>query len=272
KDRPSIVFHAMSDSTLLFFTQLGNCYPLAVSALQETNRPKERGTLLTGLLAGLEKDETPVRILCFRQGELEGLPDLLFFTQKGMIKRTEASQYVVRKSKFAAISLKGDDRLFDLQTMDTGSLMLVSMLGMVIHFPTDQIPLTGRNTAGVRGMSVDSGDRVAFAFQIHEGEGELLLVTDRGYAKKSLAFDFDRQNRAGKGLKGITFQKSGSNGTKVAGALYVREPFLFTIRQVASPPTVFSSEDVHIEERAGKGRMYVMALMGDDVVSVETGE
>lgn len=269
KDRPVTVFQTMSDATLYFFTQRGNCYPLAVAQLPEANRPKERGTLLTGLLAGLEKGETPVRILCLKKGELEALPDLLFYTENGMVKRTEAAQYAVRKAKFAALLLKGDDALLDVQPEASPSLLFVSRQGMVIHFAADQIPATGRNTAGVRGMALEENDRLAFAFQIQPDEGEMLFVTDRGYAKKSLVIDFERQNRAGKGLKGFTFQKSGSSGTRIAGALYVREAFSFTIRQVNSPPTTFSTEDVHIEARAGKGRMYVMALMGDDVTLVE---
>ena len=70
-------------------------------------------------------------------------------------------------------------------------------------------------------------------------------------------------------LKGFTFQKNGANGSRIAGALYVREPYAFLVRQHVSPPTALSTEDIHIEARAGKGRMYVMALMDDVVTGVE---
>lgn len=272
KDRPRQVFRTLSDATLYFFTDRGNCYPLAVSALAETNRPKDRGSMLTGLLAGLEKGETAVRVLCLRPGGLEALGDLIFFTRDGMAKRTEAGAYAVRKAKFAAVSLKGNDTLLDVQPQVHESALLISKLGMVIHFPMDQISATGRATSGVRAMGLDSADSLEHAFQIVPDEGELLLVSDRGYAKKALIIDFERQNRAGKGLKGFTFQKNGANGERVAGALYVREPYMFTIQQKSSPATVFSTEDVHIEARAGKGRMYVMALMDDTVEAVEREE
>lgn len=269
KDRPQMVFETLSDATLYFFTDLGNCYPLAVASLPETNRPKDRGTLLTGLLAGLAKGEALVRMFCLRPGELETLPDLLFITTGGSVKRTEATAYAVRKTKFAAISLKGEDRLLDVQPIATDSLLLVTVFGMVVHFPIDQISTMGRTTAGVRGMTVDPNDHVLFAIQPVADEGELLLMSDRGYAKKSLLLDFELQNRAGKGLKGFTFQKNGANGTRVAGALYVREPFTFLVRQTKSAPTAMSTEDVHIEARAGKGQMYVMALMDDTVTGLE---
>ncbi|MCL1963563.1 MAG: hypothetical protein FWF69_00680, partial [Firmicutes bacterium] len=269
KDRPGKVFTTLSDATLYFFTDRGSCYPLAVSALPETNRPKDRGMLLSGVLAGLETGESAVRVLCLRPEELSALGELLFLTANGMVKRTEALAYAVRKAKFAAINLKDDDTLLDVQPITHPSLVLVSCEGMVIHFPMDQISPMGRTTAGVRGMALEPGDSLAFAFQTVPDEGELLLVSDHGYAKKALLFDFEKQNRAGKGLKGFTFQKNGNNGTRIAGALYVREPYRFIIRQKVSPPTTFSTEDVHIEARAGKGRMYVMALMDDTVVCVE---
>lgn len=271
KDTPRFLFQTLSDATLLFFTNLGNCYPLAVASLAETNKPKERGMLLSGLLAGLEKDEKPVRVLCVRPGELESMPDLLFFTEKGMIKRTETSAYTIRKAKFAAITLKKDDALLDVCPLCT-SVLCVTRAGIVIHYGVDDIPSTGRTTAGVRGMTVDDEDRVAFALPIEPDEGELLLVSDRGYVKKVLIIDFEKQNRAGKGLKGFTFLKNGANGQMIAGALYVREPYVFTIYQRNSSPTSFSTEDVHIEARAGKGRMYVMALMDDDVIAAERNE
>jgi len=271
RDRPKTVFSTLTDTTLYFFTDRGNCYPLAVSALPET-KPRDRGTMLSGLLAGLEKGETAIRVFCLRPGELESLGELLFFTASGMVKRTEAPAYAVRKAKFAAINLKEGDTLLDVQPIGLPSLLLVSREGMAIHFPVEQVPPMGRATAGVRGMSLDSGDALAFALQIAPDEGELLLMSDRGYAKKALILDFDKQNRAGKGLKGFTFQKNGANGTRIAGALYVRDPYLFTVRQKGSPPTAFSTEDIHIEARAGKGRMYVMALMDDAVVGVEAEE
>ncbi|HIQ63263.1 MAG TPA: DNA topoisomerase 4 subunit A [Candidatus Avichristensenella intestinipullorum] len=269
KDRPRECFRTLSDATLYFFTDRGNCYPLSVAGLPEANRPKERGTLLTGLLAGLEKGERAVRVLCLRPGELEKTADLLFVTANGMVKRTEAAAYAVRKAKFAALSLKPGDALLDVMPLARDSVLLVTALGMVIHFSAAQVPATGRTTAGVRGMSLEEGDRVAYAFLIVPDEGEMLLMSDRGYAKKSLALDFERQNRAGKGLKGFTFQKNGANGSRIAGALYVREPYAFLVRQHVSPPTALSTEDIHIEARAGKGRMYVMALMDDVVTGVE---
>ena len=96
-----------------------------------------------------------------------------------------------------------------------------------------------------------------------------MCIRDRGYAKRVLALDFDVQNRGGKGVKAFTFNKNGSNGALLAGALYVKEPYDFVIHQRTSPAATFNTEFVSIDARAGKGYMLVMALMEDTVTGVE---
>jgi DNA gyrase/topoisomerase IV subunit A len=213
-----------------------------------------------------------VRIFCLRPGELEALGDLLFITKMGLAKRTESAAYATRKARMAALTLKEGDALLDVQPVLHPALLCISRGAQAIQFAIEEVPRTGRAAAGVRAMTLDPGDEIAFALQTIPDEGELLLATDRGYLKKSLLLDFEPQRRGGKGLRAFTLQKNGANGSAIAGALVVREPYRFSIRQKNSPPTAFSTEDVHIEARAGKGRMYVMALMEDTVIGIEPGE
>ena len=269
KDRPAEVFRTMTDATLYFFTDLGQCYPLAVTSLQEANRPKDRGLLPSGLLAGLSKGEQVVAVLCLRPGELEAMPDLLFVTCGGQIKRSEASAYAVKKARFAALTLRADDKLLAVLPAECETVLLLTRKAQAIRFAVDQVPVNGRTAAGVRGMTLEAEDEVAFAFCTGADEGEMLLVSDRGYAKRVLALDFDVQNRGGKGVKAFTFNKNGSNGALLAGALYVKEPYDFVIHQRTSPAATFNTEFVSIDARAGKGYMLVMALMEDTVMGVE---
>ncbi len=269
KDAPVEVFRTQTDATLYFFTDRGGCYPLSVSALPEMNRPKDRGTLPSGLLSGLEKGEAVVKIFCLRPGELEKLPDLLFVTKNGQIKRTEAAAYAVKKAKFAALTLREGDGLLAVLPAAEDSVLLFTRKAMSIRFSTEQVPVNGRVAAGVRAMTLDDGDEIAFAFCQSAEVGEMLLISDRGYAKRVLALDFEPQGRGGKGLKAFTFNKNGSNGANLVGALYVTEPYNFTIRQKTSPATTFDTEFVPIDARAGKGCMLVMALMEDVVTGIE---
>ena len=269
KDVPTEVFRTQTDATLYFFTDRGGCFPLAVVSLNEMNRPKDRGTLPSGLLSGLEKGETVVTLLCLRPGELEKLPDLLFVTKNGQIKRTEAAAYAVKKAKFAALTLRGGDSLLCVLPAKEDSVLLLTRKAMSIRFAVDQVPVNGRVAAGVRAMTLDEGDEIAYAFCQNAELGEMLLISDRGYAKRVLALDFETQGRGGKGLKAFTFNKNGSNGNILAGALYVTEPYNFIIRQKTSPATTFDTEFVPIDARAGKGCMLVMALMEDVVTGLE---
>ena len=114
-------------------------------------------------------------------------------------------------------------------------------------------------------MALGAGDEIAFAF-VHNSEGEIVLVSEMGYMKRCLLFDFERQARGGKGVKAFNFLKNGTNGSAVAGALDVREAFDFAIVQKNGGRTVFNTEDVAIEPRSGRGQPYAVVVM-DDVVT-----
>ncbi len=264
--QPREIFRTMTDASLYFFTNIGNCYALPVAQVPEANRPKERGLLLSGLLAGLETGEVPVKILCVQPGALESIGDLLFITKGGMVKRTAAAEYAVRSKKYAALSLKGKDSLQQVLSIATdASLLLISRGGMSIHFAVEQVPATGRATGGVKGMQLEPRDEVFWSGLVGD-EGEMLVMSDRGYAKRVLMVDYDLQNRNGKGLKTFTFNKNGSNGSCVAAVCYVREPVELVVCQHSGSRTPLQSDEVIIEERASKGKMYVFALM-DDIVT-----
>ncbi len=259
-DAPAQVLSCFTDEKLLFITDLGNCYPVPVSQIPEC-RPRDRGIALGGLLAGLEKGENLVSLT--PAGNYEG--ELLFATQNGLVKRTACAELNVRKSRFACISLKGDDRLAAvLSPAGYEGVLLLSRQGMAIHFALEEVSLIGRTAAGVKGMNLSAGDKVAFCF-CHNGEGEVLMVSELGYLKRCLLIDFDRQSRGGKGVKAFNFLKNGSNGTYIAGALTVTDPYDFDICQTSGAAARFNTDMVEIESRAGRGSAYVMVVMDDFV-------
>ncbi len=255
-------FQTKTDQRLLFFTDLGFCYPVTVSQVPEC-KMKDRGLPLNGLLQGFEKHERLVELMCLAPGDEMG--DLLCITKLGQIKRSAFSEYSVRKPRFAAINLKGKDRLLSAQRSGQGeSLLLISKLGMAIHFALSEVPQTGRATGGVKGMGLSLGDTVLFALP-HDSEGEVLLSSERGYMQRCLLVDFDPQARGGKGLRCFTFNKNGLNGAEIAGALIVREPADVLVIQHGGLVTKMNSELVKIDRRAGKGQPYVVCVL-DDVV------
>ncbi len=266
-DMPLWRFETDTDRTLYLFTNIGNCYTLSVGALAEANKPAQRGSLLSGVIAGIEAGEVPVQMLCVTPEELAAMPDLLFVTRGGQLKRTAAAEYDVRRQKFAALNLRDGDSLLCVLPLDTSlDLLLISRAGMSLRCHTDELPAMGRATGGVRGMALDEGDAVLFAEQPQAGD-QVLLVSERGFAKRVLFMDFEPQARAGKGVKAFYFNKSGSNGTSVASALLVDEASSSVVlTQKKSPPSSLNPSEVALQGKQDKGMACVMAIL-DDVVT-----
>ena len=261
-DPPREVIRTTTDHKLMFFTDTGICYLLPAEQISDTTKPKDRGLPLGGVLAGLESDEKLVALI-----DSDGWNgNLLFTTEKGLIKRSSAEDYNVRKSRFAGINLKNGDRLLSVRRSDAfESVLLITRKGMAIHFAVEEVSIIGRTAAGVKAMALGPDDSVAFAF-LHNSEGEIIMISDLGYMKRCLLIDFDRQGRGGKGIKAFNFPKNASNGNYVAGALTVTEAYDFRIVQKNGTVTTCNTEDVAIETRNGKGQPYAVIVM-DDVVT-----
>ncbi|MEG1890452.1 MAG: DNA topoisomerase (ATP-hydrolyzing) [Clostridia bacterium] len=272
-EKPLYRFDTMTDRTLYFFTNLGNCYTLSVAAISEGGKAKERGALLSGVLAGLEENEQPVQILCVKADELKTMPDLLFVTAQGQLKRSAATEYDVRRQKFAALNLRPEDRLFAVLWLNPAlDMLLLTRNGMSIRFHTDALPVMGRVAGGVKGMTLESADEIIWCAQPMAVD-QILLISDRGFAKRILFMDFEPQSRAGKGVKCFYFNKSGSNGLVLAGAALLSTPSTAVrVLQAISNPTILMADDVISQGKQDKGMPYVMAVLDDVVNGLEPFE
>ncbi len=263
-DMPAETISCLSNSKILFFTDAGFCYPVIAEQIPET-RAKDRGLPFGGLLAGLEKEENVIGVLC--AGDYAG--EVMLATKLGMIKRTKLEDLNVRKSRYSAIGLKDDDKLISVLNAGSGSdLLLITRQGMAIHFTVNEVSVIGRTAAGVKSIALADGDAVCGAY-VHNNEGEVILITDSGYMKRCLLIDFDRQARGGKGVKCMNILKSGLNGTCIAGTLMVTVPYNFRILQKSGLATDLNTEDVAIENRSSKGQPYVVVVMGDVVTGLQ---
>ncbi len=259
-------FRTQTDHTLYFLTDRGNCFTVGVGDLTEITRPKERGVSLSGILNGLEKGEKCVRLLDYAPGRMEGEPDLVFVTACGLVKRTRASEMNIRRKTFAALGLKDGDRLVNVfPAEEQDEMLLVTRRGMSIRFSVSEIPESGRTAAGVRGIKLDPGDEVLCG-EPFDNAAQLILITDRGYAKRVMGSLTDSQQRAGKGAKCITWNRDGVNGAVLAAAGVVRGLANMTVVQAKGTLTPLSTEDLKVCAMNDRGFPVVMALM-DDVVT-----
>ena len=268
-DSARFLLETTTSETLYIFTSLGNCYPVNVGKLPEC-KPKDRGQLLTGVLAGLEDGEQALYMLTADSAKLKTMPDFLFVTRHGMIKRTAAADYDVRSRKYPALSLKKDDSLLNILPADAEKdILLVSRGGMSIRFPLSGVPVQGRTAAGVRAMALDAGDEVSFFRQLSEGD-EVVLFSERGWAKRIPQLEFESQNRSGKGVRCFYFNKNASNGRTVAGVCVLRKDVScnLLVTQFRSPVTRLSKNEILLQNRAGKGMPYIMAILDDIVTGI----
>ena len=268
-DSARFLMPSTTAETLYIFTDLGNCYPVNVGKLAEC-KPRDRGQLLAGVLAGLEDAEQALWMFTADSAKLKAMPDFLFVTKHGMIKRSAAEDYDVRSRKYPALSLKKGDVLLDVRPASTDQdLLLITRSGMSIRFPLSGVPVQGRTASGVRAMSLDSGDEVCCFRQLTEGD-EIILFSERGWAKRIPQVDFESQNRSGKGVRCFYFNKNGSNGRVIAGVCILPEnvPCKLLVSQLRSPVTQLNRNEILLQNRSGKGMPYIMAILDDVVTGV----
>ena len=269
EDCPRFLLQTTTAETLYILTDHGNCYPVQVGKMQEF-KPRDRGQLLSGVLADIGEKENALMMFTSLPAGLEKLPDLVFVTAQGMVKRTAAAEYAVRSKKYPALSLKKEDRLLDVQfASESGDLLLISRGGMCIRFPQDSIPVQGRTASGVRGMTLEAGDEVCW-FSFLGEQDEVTLFSDRGWAKRVPQDSFETQNRAGKGVRCFYFNKNGSNGRILAGIWLSdaasEETLLIT--QARSPLTRLDKKEILLQNKQGKGMPYIMAILDDVITGV----
>ncbi len=255
-------------STLLIFTDLGNCFQLPVKALQDS-RPKDRGVSLNGLLSGLETAEKAVGLFSFRKDEK--LPG--FFTavtRFGMVKRTPAEEYQIRRARFAGIRLKDDDRLQNVLLLNGDEhLLLITLRGRALRFPLSQVEPTGRTSAGVKGISKAEKDNPVLWSGVIGNRDEVLLISELGYGKAVPGVMFDPRARGGMGAVCMPFPKNGAVGSRLGGAAIISARTDVDICQ-SDRVTTLSSALFPVLSLNDRGNPLVVAVLGDDVTDLLT--
>lgn len=264
-EAPIYSFNTKSDRSIKLFTNVGSCLTIDVSDVPEL--PKSRSKVKLSRLESLihiERDEKIVAAFC--DSDINESTEYILYTESGNVKRTLASEYVTRKSSIAAITLKNADSLVSVERVCSSSVLLITEQGMCIRFETNTVPCIGRTAAGVKCIKLNDGDRVIFASQV-EDAGELLCISDRGYAKRSFMFDYDIQGRNGKGVKTFDFRKNGSNGSRLIKAFYVLEAFDIEATLAHGSTEIFNTDNVKIERRSSSGHVAVISVLDNYVVN-----
>ena len=203
---------------VMFFTNRGRVYEKRCYEIPEAGRTA-RGTAIVNLLQ-LEGGEKVTAMLPVPEERVSG-HYLIMATRKGLIKRTELSEFQnLRKSGLIAIVLREDDDLIAVALTDgTREVFLGTEQGMAIRFAEDDMRPIGRAAMGVKSIDLDEGDSVV-AMSILEDGAKVLSLTQLGYGKRTEIDEYRVQTRAGKGIKAMNLtDKTGL----LAGQLLVHE-------------------------------------------------
>jgi DNA gyrase subunit A len=220
------LFVTTTHHVLLFFTNQGRVYRVKAWQIPEKSRTS-RGTYVANV-EGLNfaHDERIAAVVDLREFSSDNY--LLFATRKGMVKRTALSEYDSPRSVLIAINLRDGDELIGVQVTDgNDDILLVSRRAVSIRFrETDARPM-GRDTTGVIGMTLDEGDEL-LSMTKAVPDGQLLVVTEEGYGKRTPLERYPLQRRGGKGV--LTAQLTDARGGLVGAlvAAYEQEIFIVT--------------------------------------------
>ncbi|MGI6768267.1 MAG: DNA gyrase subunit A [Bacilli bacterium] len=207
------ILYTSSHDTILFFSNFGKVYRLKAYQIPSYSRTA-RGLPVVNFLS-FEENEQLAAVLNINKEDAEG-GYLVFATRRGLIKRTEVSAFHnIRTNGIKAIILREDDELFEVGLTDgEKDIILGTSNGKGIRFSENDIRPMGRIAAGVRGIKVDSDEMVVGMAIINTDGDEIVIVTEKGYGKRTNVDAFRVQVRGGKGVKALNMTEK--NGKMVA--------------------------------------------------------
>jgi DNA gyrase subunit A len=201
------MFTTNSHHYLLFFTNKGKVYRLKAYEIPDLSRIS-RGTPIINLLQ-IESGESINAVIPVKEFDDEHY--LFFATKQGVVKRTRLSDYTnIRKGGLIAISLREDDELIGVRMTDGDkNIIMGTALGQSIRFSENDVRIMGRSATGVRGVTLSKDDIVA-DMDVIVDNSDVLIVTSKGYGKRTPVTEYRIQSRGGKGIKTLNItEKNG---------------------------------------------------------------
>ncbi len=254
------LFVASTHDYVLFFTNKGKVYRLKVHELPVGSRTS-RGSALVNVLP-LAEDEHPTAVITTRD-----FPDnqyLVFATKQGMVKKTAIAEYdKSRRDGLIAINLKDGDELVNVRRVCEGNrIILCTSAGKAIMFSEEDVRPTSRNTSGVKGISLKN-NAYMLGMEISNGKGDLLVITENGYGKRTPISEYSLQHRGGQGV--TTIAMTSKKGALVACRVVGPQHELMIMSEEGVMIRV-KSMDISSSGRATQG-VKIMNLSSTDHVS-----
>ena len=196
---------------VLFFTNKGRVYKLKGYEVPELSRQSKGIPVINAI--ELDNDESISTMIAVKDLTTED-HFLVFATKRGIVKRSALSNFShINKNGKIAISFKEDDELIAVRLTDgTEDILIGTAHASLIRFQESGLRPLGRNAAGVKGISLRENDEVVGLDVAHENsEDEVLVVTEKGFGKRTPVSDYRLSNRGGMGIKTATITERNGN-------------------------------------------------------------
>ena len=199
EDAVNHLLYTSALNTVLFFTNLGRVYRLKAYEIPEANSRNSKGIAAVNLLP-LSRGEKVNALIDLDQ--VDPSANLFMATEKGLVKKTALREFRnVRRNGLIAISLMEGDHLAKVRmTKGEQNIILATKQGMAICFNEKDVRPMGRNTRGVRGISL-AADDVVIGADVLETDAQVLTVSEEGFGKRNNVDAYKVQLRGGKGVK-----------------------------------------------------------------------
>ncbi|MDD1549262.1 DNA gyrase subunit A [Riemerella anatipestifer] len=212
------IVSATNHQYMLFFTEKGKCYWLRVFEIPEGSKTA-KGRAIQNLI-NIEPDDkikAYIRTNDLKDSEYVKQMYVVMITKNGTIKKTSLEAYSrPRTNGIHAIEIREDDQLLGARlTNGNSEIMIATKNGKCIRFPEEKARAVGRTSIGVRGISLEDNDEVIGMIVVNDMENEtVLVVSEKGYGKRTAVEDYRVTNRGGKGV--ITLNITEKTGQLIA--------------------------------------------------------
>ena len=263
------IFVTNTHNYLLIFTASGKCFWMRVYEIPEGSKTA-KGRAIQNLVNIELNDKVLayINVADLKDEEFVKNNFIVMCTEKGIIKKTSLEQYSrPRTNGIIAINVRDDDKLLEARLTNGDShIMMALESGKTIHFPEEKVRPVGRNSMGVRGMTLGSDtDKVVGMITVNTEEESVLVVSEKGYGKRSAVADYRITNRGGKGVK--TLNITDKTGKLIALKVVTDDDDLMIINK-SGIAIRMACANLRVMGRATQGVKLINLKGNDEIASV----
>lgn len=212
EDNVNKLITSSTHDDILFFSNYGKVYRVRGYEIPLGSR-QSKGLPIINLIP-IEKEEKITSIISIDPKEVNDEKNLVFVTKQGLVKRTNIREFEsIRNNGKIAITLKEDDELINVNLTDgSNEIIIAANNGRMVRFNEKEVRLMGRTASGVKGIELDNS--YVIGAEVADSSKLILVITEKGYGKKTETDEYRLTHRGGKGVKALNI--TDKNGLIVA--------------------------------------------------------